>query len=399
MIKTLSLLLCVALSANAYNLTEVLDATKRSHSANTIKELASSKIADEELVSSYEAPKLGLSSAHARNTEQDGMEYGVSFSQNISKPFASEQKQNASKYATRAIKQRVEHELHLLNLEVTSRYHNACVAKEMSELSQVLFNEQSTRVGQLQKAYDLGEISRQNLLFHKLDLSKLGQKMSFYKRSEMEKRSYLNESVDNLTIDTLACNDLARIKKDVTLGNIDEHGEMQEMASIQNATDARLHVEQTPLSSLGYDLMYHKELDTTRYTFGVSIPLDFTTSEQELHRKKYLALSSAMQEQKNAMHAQIQQESHSRVLKIETLFNEFILYKDEIVPMSLELKELSKLAQRSGEGTLMEHLDSSRSYTQSVLEMLEIKQKYYDELFELYKTADLELGENYANIY
>jgi hypothetical protein len=30
--------------------------------------------------------------------------------------------------------------------------------------------------------------------------------------------------------------------------------------------------------------------------------------------------------------------------------------------------------------------------------MLEIKQKYYDELFELYKTADLSIGENCATI-
>jgi len=398
MIQKISLFLFVALSAHAYNLSEILDATKRSHSANTIKELASSKIADEALTNSYEAPKLGLSSAHARNPVENGMEYGVSFSQNIAKPFASEYKENASKYAIKAIEQKTQHELHILGLEVTSRYHNACVAKEMSSLAQVLFDEQNKRVGQLQSAYELGEISKQNLLFHKLDLSKLTQKLNFYKRSEIEKRSYLNESVDNLTIETLACDDLVGIKKDVKLGNIDEHGEMQEMASMQNATDALLSAQQTPLSSLGYDLMYHKELDTTRYTFGVNIPLDFMTSEQELHRTKYLSLSSALQEQKAAMYQQIQQKSYSKQLKIETLFDEYMLYKEEIVPMSLELKELSKLAQKSGEGTLMEHLDSSRSYTQNVLEMLEIKQKYYGELFELYKTADLSIGENCATI-
>ncbi|DAB30415.1 MAG TPA: hypothetical protein CFH84_04240 [Sulfurimonas sp. UBA12504] len=398
MIQKISLFLFVALSAHAYNLSEILDVTKRSHSANTIKELASSKIADEALVNSYEAPKLGLSSAHARTPVENGMEYGVSFSQNIAKPFAAEHKENASKYAIKAIEQKTQHELHILNLEVTSRYHNACVAKEMSSLAQLLFDEQNRRVGQLQSAYELGEISKQNLLFHKLDLAKLTQKLNFYKRSEIEKRSYLNESVDNLIIETLACDDLVGIKKDVKLGDIEEHGEMQEMASLQNATDALLYAQQTPLSSLGYDLMYHKELDTTRYTFGVSIPLDFVTSEQELHRKKYLSLSSALQEQKAAIYLQIQQKSYSRQLKIETLFNEYMLYKEEIVPMSLELKELSKLAQKSGEGTLMEHLDSSRSYTQNVLEMLEIKQKYYDELFELYKTADLSIGENCATI-
>jgi len=60
--------------------------------------------------------------------------------------------------------------------------------------------------------------------------------------------------------------------------------------------------------------------------------------------------------------------------------------------MSLELKGLSKSALAEGEGTIMEYLDATRSYSENLLEMLQIKKDYYYELFELYKKADLDLG-------
>ncbi|MBU1927401.1 TolC family protein [bacterium] len=399
MIKKLSYIILVSVNIYAYSLTEILDHAKESHSATAIKEKAASDSANEELFTTYEAPHLGLSSAHARAPSEDGMEYGVSFSQNISKPFGATQKENASKYAIKAIEQKMEHELHIFTLEVTARYHNACVSNELSETAQALYDEQSFRVTQLQKAYDLGEISKQSLLFHKLDLAKLHQMLNVYKRNALEKTAYLNESVDNLAIDEVECGDLVEIRKDIKLGEITEHGEIQEIGFMKQSTDSLVSLHNTALSSLGYELMYNKELDTTRYTFGVKIPIDFLSSQQEVQKAKYLHLDASIEAEKNSLISQIQEHSNYMLLKVQTLYDEYTLYKEELVPMSFELKELSKSARLSGEGNMMEHLDSTRSYTQNVLEMLQIKQKYYDELFELYKTADLSLGEHCANIH
>jgi outer membrane protein TolC len=399
MIKKLSLLFLVSANIYAYTLTEILTHAKESHSAKAIEEKASSDAANEELFTTYEAPHLGLTSAHARTPSEDGMEYGVSVSQNISKPFGASHKEDASRYAIKAIKQKMEHALHVYKLEVTARYHNACVSNELSKTAQALYEEQSMRVTQLQKAYDLGEISKQSLLFHKLDLAKLHQTLNVYKRSALEKTAYLNESVDNLSIDEVACSDLVEIRRDIELGDINEHGEIQEIGFIKRSTDALVSLHNTALSSVGYEVMYNKELDTTRYTFGIKIPMDFLTSDKEVQRAKYYHLDASIEEEKNSLMSQIQEHSNTMLLKVQTLYDEYTLYKKELVPMSFELKELSKTARLSGEGTMMEHLDSARSYTQNVLNMLEIKQKYYDELFELYKTADLSLGDNNANIH
>jgi hypothetical protein len=399
MIKKLSLLFLVSANMYAYTLAEILDHAKESHSAQAIKQKAASESANEELLTAYEAPHLGVNTTHAKAPGEDGMEYGVSFSQNISKPFGASQKENASKYAIKAIEQKVEHQLHVYKLEITARYHNACVSQEMSDKAQALFEEQSLRVSQLQKAYNLGEISKQSLLFNKMDLAKLHQKVGAYKRSALEKTAYLNESVDNLSIETLACSDLVALRRDVVLGDINEHGEIQEIGFMKQSTEALAHLHNTALSSLSYELMANKELDTTRYTLGLKIPLDFLSSDKELQRTKYLHLDASIEEEKNSLMSQIQKESNTMLLKVQTLYDEYMLFKEELVPLSYELKELSKTARLSGEGTMMEHLDTTRSYTQNVLEMLETKQKYYDELFELYKIADLSLGENCANIH
>ena len=397
MIQKIILLLLSSSYLFAYNLSEILQSNQNSNSVKVLHERLEADKTDAEFLTSYEAPSLNLSGAHAKDSAEDGLEYGVSFSQTLDKPFAASQKQSASRYLQKALAQKQEHSLHIMSVDIVAKYHSACVSKEINLLAQTLFQEQDTRVAKLQKAYNLGEISKQNLLFHKLDLLKLQQKVNFYKGDSLQKLSQLNENVDTLEITSIACDDLFEIRKDIALTDIAEHAEILEMESLINANRALLRMHETTLSSLGYELMYQKELDTTRYTLGLSIPLDFASSESALYKQKYLAQTSASLSQKEAMHKQIQAQSNSLLVKVETLFDEYILYKEEMVPLSYELKELSKLAQESGEGSLMQHLDSARSYTQNILEMMEIKEKYFQELFELYKTSDKSIGENHAN--
>jgi hypothetical protein len=399
MIKKLFFISVISANIYAYSLSEILEEATKSASAEAIKEKAASDKANEELFTSYEAPTLGLSTTHAKTPLENGMEYGLAFSQNISQPFGAAHKENAANYAKKAIEQTMQHALHIYALEISARYHKACVSQEMSLMAQALYAEQSAGVSRLQKAYALGEISQQSLLFHKLDLGKLHQKSKSYKRSAEENMASLDESVDNLAIDSLTCNDLEKVRKDIVLGEISEHGEIEEIGFIKQSTAALAHLQNTPLSSLGYELGYSKELDTQRYTFGVKIPMDFLSSQKELQRAKYLHLDASIEAQKEALTAQIRKRSATALLKVQTLHDEYMLFKEELVPLSFELKELSQAANLSGEGSMMEHLDSTRSYTQNVLEMLEGKQKYYEGLFELYKTADLSIGEECANIH
>ena len=395
----LFLILCISFSANAQNLSEILNSLSASKAAQSIKERGYSEIAVSELAISNEAPELGLNVAHARDSVEEGIEYGIAISQNVAHPFSSSTKNRAAESMSKSIKQEVKHELHLMTLETASRYHDACISKEIRDNASLLYSEQNRRFMQFSKAYELGDISRNSLLFNKLDLAKLKQKLSSYEREYLVEVSNLQELVDNLKIDDVSCDDMFDISKDVELISPEMHGEIKKLNYEADSSKAFYKVYDSMFQSIGYELSYEQELDTQRVTFALNLPLSSLTSENEKQKAFYLHENSAKSSQKDALTKEITSASKSLQLKLKTLFDEYTLLRDEILPLSQELLKLSKSALIEGEGTIMEYLDASRSYSENKLEILQIKKNYYNKLFKLYKRADLELGENYENIY
>ncbi|MFT5660569.1 MAG: cobalt-zinc-cadmium efflux system outer membrane protein [Sulfurimonas sp.] len=394
--RILLLSIFVALNLSANNLSQIIKSVQTSSKSKAILEKLKSDIAQNELSQSYDAPSLNASVSHADSIPsdaKDGIEYAVGISQDISHPFSRSLNDTSVQEYTKAMKQEAKHKLHILELEIISAYHSTCISKEMSEKSLLLYQQQSKRYYQVKTAYELGEISKKDLLFNKLDLSKLQKNVNAYKRAYLSEFSSLQERVDNLKIDSLECNDLVLPRKHIVLNAIDEHGELKVLQYQKNATQALSQLYDSPITSLGYELGYEKELDTRRYTFGINIPLGGLSSQKEKLKAEQLALSSSYEYEKEATKAQIQNYSNNAVATLELLFNEFQLLENEILPLNKELLSLSKLALLEGEGDIMEYIDASRSYSLNLIEMLETKKKYYYELFELYKKADLELGE------
>ena len=389
----LFLVLCITLSVNAQDLSEILNALGASEKVKSLQEKSYSSIASNEMQNSYEAPELGLSVAHAKDSMESGAEYGITFSQTITQPFLSQTKQRRTEFLNNSIRQELKHAIHSLNLKTSSLYHNACVSQEIKEKATMLFNDQNKRFQQLQKAYNLGEISRKNILFNKLDLAKLKQKISTYKREYLVELSKLQESVDNLLIDDLYCGDLVEITREVKLTSIENHSEIKNISYLKDSSKAMYTLYNSMFQSIGYELGYDQELDADIFTFGVSIPLDSLTAKNEKQKAKYLYKTASLESKKDVMVKEILNKSKSLQLKIGTLYDEYTLLRTEILPLSDELLKLSASALREGESTAMEYLDASRSYSENTLEVLQIKKNYYNELFELYKVADIELGE------
>jgi len=391
----------VTLNVNAQNLAQILESLNSSNKTKAILEKSKSQIAQNELSATYEAPSLGLSLSELDDRSsggKDGAEYSVGISQDISHPFSSYSKNKSVKEYSKALKQETKHELHLLTLNVVSKYHNLCITKEMRDTATLLYDEQSNRFKQVKRAYQLGEISKKDLLFNKLDLAKLSKNINNYKRAYLSEFSLLQESVDNLIIDDVDCSDIKNPTRHVELRPLSEHGELKAIEYKKNATKALYDMHNSSISSLSYELLYEKEIDANRYTLGLSIPLSPLSSQNEKLRAEQFSLNASYDYEKTNKQAQIQNASKSLISKIEVIYDEFILLQSEIVPLNEELVKLSKSALDEGEGNIMEYLDATRSYSLNLIEMLETKKAYYNELHELYKTADLEIGENHENI-
>ncbi|HUH41984.1 MAG TPA: TolC family protein [Sulfurimonas sp.] len=385
----LFLLFFVSINLYAKNLNEITQALEMSKRVTSMKEQTKSDIAQAEYLGSYNAPYLGLSISNADESNDNGEEYSVGISQEIAHPFASSSKVVAVQAKSRAIEQGASYALDILTLEVAKKYHQACISKEISQSLQTLYDEQNESFFKLQKAYEFGEISKKELLFNKLDLAKTQRSVTTYKRAYITELSNLQEMIDNLDIEELECNDLAKITKEIELKRVDEHALIKEITYEQNSAKSFYNVYNSTFSTIGYELLYEKELDTTRYTFGISVPLDFLSSKAELQRAEYLHKDVSLIAKKEYLTLEIQNSLKTSALKLKTLYEEFVLLEENVLPMSLELKDLAKKSLMEGHSSVLEYLDATRSYSKISLEFQEIKKDYYNELFEFYKKADI----------
>ena len=389
----LFLVLCISVYVNAYNLQEITDSLKTNSKTKSVELRRDSEIMQNSLVTSYEAPALGVSLSHADAPDDSGLEYSIGISQNIVTPFAGSNKTRAATQTSMALTQEAKHELHLIELDISSKYYGACTSKEIQDKSIQLFKEQNLRYQQLENAYELGEISKKDLLFNKLDLANLHQTINRYKLVYLEDFSTLQESVDNLIIDEISCDDLLVPTAKIELRDISEHGELKTLEYKMSASKALYGTYDSMIQSIGYELVYEEELDTTRYTVGLSIPLGGVSSEQEMLKASELSMSSSYEFEKESMKNEILSASKKLKSKLELIYYELSILQDEILPLNKELLNLSRSALQEGEGTVMEYIDASRSYSENQLGMLELKKNYYYELFELYKIADMKYGE------
>jgi outer membrane protein TolC len=172
-----------------------------------------------------------------------------------------------------------------------------------------------------------------------------------------------------------------------------EHAELQRFEYEKNAAFSLEKLYGSALQNVGYELRYENELVTKRYTFGIDIPLTALSSQNELYKKSALQKRLSITYEKESFKNQTRAKREKLLESVGALYEEYALFYERIVPLSQELLGLSEYAYKEGEGSLMEYLDSSRSYAQSRIEMLELKKTYYRELFELYKTTDTDFGE------
>ena len=366
----LFLFLFIYISANAHNLAQIINLLHSSKEVKSLKQSSYSNIASSQLEVSQSAPELELSISHAKDPVNSGIEYAVGVSQNLAHPFSSSKKDNASNMMNLSIKQELKHELHIMTLDLANAYHSACVAKEVINKSKVLVDEQSKRFAQFGRAYELGDISKNALLFNKLDLAKLKQDTSKHKREYLVELSNLQTLVDNLEIKEISCDDLFPIKKEIELIHLEDHGEVKRIAFLKNSSESFSKVYDATFQNIAYGLAYEQELETTRYSFGISIPLGFATSELEKQKAFYLNQSAALAYEQDVLIHKISVSSKSLLLKIGILYDEYTLLNEEILPLSYELLNLSKSSLLEGHGTIMQYLDSSRTYSQNIIQAL-----------------------------
>ncbi|MDD2566771.1 MAG: TolC family protein [Thiovulaceae bacterium] len=391
--KKIVFLLLLPFGLQATSLDEILANAQKSHYVETLKQNDLALNAQIKAQAAFEPLELNLGIAHAKNPDENGAEYALGISQSLAYPLAGNAKDTQVSEFSAASQKETEYKTNLFLLEISEQYYMACTSIERLGILKELLSQQEERLVQLEEAYAVGEISKRELLVHRLDLVSLRQEIRSYERESQAKRELLGETVDFMEVGALACSDLREPRALESLQNFEGHARLQAITHRINAANASYAMQDTLLGSLGYALSYEKELDTTRYSFALSIPLGGTSRQKEQNRLEALHTTQSHREELSLLEIQTAHAIQTLSLKIETLVQEYKTMYEEIIPLSQELLDLEKLSYAQGESALLEYLDAGRSYKSHLLQGMQIKQEYYEALFALYKKADVSIEE------
>ena len=390
------LFLCLFFSLDllAQSFFEILQSAKHNSKIKALQYRQDAQSAQTQAQFSYEAPSISLDVGYAKDIlDEDGVEYALALSQELQTPFAQEAKKSAQRAMLHSLRSSLEYEHNSFILDLALSYHLACVDKESFLLMQDLASEQKKALDKLSVAYELGEISRKDLLFHRVEYLKTKEQESVFLRIYERSVLDLQTQAQTIEIDTLTCSDMiVPSMQDLEL-NAQKNAKLEALRYDRDAATSQYKLSQSLLPSLSYSLSYEKELDKKRYGVMVSIPLTSFTSKQEQLQAQALHTQSALGEELALLEYELIQNKEALRTQLHSNYQSYKRYQEELIPFSKELHELSVLALLEGEGSVMESLDALRSHLGNTLGMLEKKRTYYQELFALYKLTDKRLGE------
>lgn len=390
------LFLCLFFSLELFSQSffEILQDTQYNTKIKALQHRQDAQNAQAQAQFAYEAPSLSLDLGSAKDVfGHRDLEYALSLSQELQTPFATEAKKSAQRAIAHSLRSAKEYEYNSFVLDLGLSYHLACVDKERFLLMQDLASGQKKALEKLGVAYEAGEISRKDLLFHRVEYLKIKEQESAFLRRYKRSVFDLQMQAQSGAIENLACSDMIEPSMQDFYIQMQKNTKLQTLSFKRDAAALHYELSKDPLQSLSYSLSYQKELDKKRYGLVLSFPLSFLTSKQEQEQSHYLHTQSALDEELHLLEYELKQNMHSLRTQLHSNYASYQRYQEEILPLSQELQELSSLALAEGEGSVIESLDATRSYLHNTLEMLEKKKEYYEALFALYKITEKQLGE------
>ncbi|DAB28431.1 MAG: hypothetical protein A2513_03565 [Sulfurimonas sp. RIFOXYD12_FULL_33_39] len=376
------------LHAAEVNLSEILQKIEDEHPmAKSIKAYESAYASQNRAISSREALLLSTQGTYAKpDLGKSGYEYGVGVEQNIINPRIKESMVKSVSDMNDAQILELKQNFLLLKNEISFLYHVSCLDVEnlnQYKKSLVAFE---TLYEKKAKAYDYKEISKKELLQLQIELKRLKNE---YKRYESELKISA-QSLESKTLlpffgdKELSCKDLNSIVKEVTFNISEDSLHEQSLNKKIDSLESDFKRYDTLFDSLKLSASYQNEIDTNRFTLGVSIPLNFTTSFNEHSRAETLHKKSAIEYEKEEF--KLEKASKIKLLQKELnkSFEDIATLKSMLNEYENALMPLVESAYRLGENSPIEYLLSQREVSNLKKELTEYYKNYYKTLFELY---------------
>ncbi|MEA3521538.1 MAG: hypothetical protein U9R50_01045 [Campylobacterota bacterium] len=265
--------------------------------------------------------------------------------------------------------------------ELLSFYHQACVQKETLSLYKQFTLQLEELHHKNERAYELGEISKKDLVLWHLQQRRINLEFE-QKKSE---RLYIFRTLQSkfgskLKIKNLTCNDLYEFELPQKNRSSEELLEMKRL--ILSRDKHELKSDEHWFHEVGVELSYDNELDVERYNASFSLPLEFSVtyhkSMAEMNQLKKLQDSNEI----TAFRVKKNKELQAAYIALAQAYSSYNKLEGPISEDAIELMDLTLTAYHSGESTAIEVITIQQYVMDILMQIQEQKVQFYSALFD-----------------
>lgn len=317
-------------------------------------------------------------------TGKDETEYSLGFSKPLYLGSALQEEEKIAVLQTQMVQIAGEKDEIALTHTVQNLYHQHCIDKSRAVSFRDAYREFVTLYSKQEKAYQLHEISKVELLQLRMEREQLHAEQ---KEAEMRQRAseaYLLGVLGQRSEKTeLACNDM--ISPETLPDTASSQFTLTKAYHYKALQQAKTTVERydTLFDSVTLSAQYDKEIDMERAGIGFSIPLHFSSDRYERKQLAAMHQSNAITHRQHyEMQIASQQyrtgvaELKGKLLTLHTTAESLETYQKELFPMI-------EKSYRLGESSLIELLLTKQRYRTLQHTYYETQKSYFHLLFSL----------------
>jgi len=319
-----------------------------------------------------------------------GYEYSAGFSKKILFGDIRKKDQKITRLKNQANLLEEEMEIRTFHQAIKNLYHQHCIDVDQYQSLRHNYNDFAKLYRKKAKAYSFQEISKTQLMQLDIEKKRLYAKLKEAKMlQEYSKRFLLSKVHIPYTSKTrLSCRDRYPIKRHIKLPKDQFKLSKEAYNKRIESTKTSLERHNAPIDSIDLVAQYDKELDTDKYTIGLSIPLNFSSkrSEKERVAALYDERSTSLKHEET-LH---QKKSHIRHIKAKLKNSAMMIFsmQNNIKEYRYKLLPLIKKSYELGESSLIEYLLNRQQYHELKSELYLTQKEYYQALFALYSLIE-----------
>ncbi len=380
--------------AKEVNLEEIINEVKKSHPLVKIIEKERKLIEVENKLSISDEPlQMEVLGAYAEDNDgSNGNEFYLNLSKEFLTPNTKQIIKKSGDIFAEAKTLQLQSRLLKVIYSIKNSYYETCFNKRIYTLKKENFQNLKEFAQKMRKAYELGEISKKDILSIEMELQRAKNDLLLAQNEIKNSLMRLKEILSSTKIefDDIYCAENSKLENIVF--NIDSI--LKESPNIKakklqiEALKNLLKKYESFIEKYSINVEYSDEFGTKKYTAGIGIPLYFTTSKRELEKRKVMENITLKQTQLNSDISQ----TKATILKLKTKLGLVMKNYEITKKMEKELKELNEIVQRSylnGESSILELLSIKRDLINTKIKQIEYKKEYANIFFEILSTAGI----------